>query len=691
MKRLAYLMLLPAALLLGVLCQVGHASTLPTIGQSVAGEIMLLGKRIPLPDGAWRVASAGFGRVARETPGPYGAIGGVLLVRPGGPTREFLLIHTNALPLRDGWGPPSECQTGAPLFSSVGEMRNLHNACSFVVPTRIGWLARAELPALGDDAEARASLPPWALIAGFRVSDRRDVLDMRYGIVPPATLGAAGWFGGADKLNGPQLALVAELGAWAQRARVPAFAALRDPADQVPAFPSPLQRSGSDIPPVGEEISALRLALYKLATYRLPASTASLLIAWGLSGNFYTGVQTMIWQGLTHSAVFFGNEMLWEQPQTLPAMPFTGGRDTVTTGKPRSARAAAPGLLFAAKGDALPLPAATRSLPSVTTIPVDGKLVPLPGDGWMTLARDETDRITGTVFARLDGKVLTGLALAHTNQLAQTAIIGTSSECGRSDLYFALTRYDTPEDGYCLYGKQVIPSQAAADNRLWAKALDRLRADGIPLPSPLMMIGARARTRENLLDVRYYFIPPATLTNRDRDDTGLSADPVAALQTWADMMQEPLELGVRGRALPPNASLPWPWDAEAVNTAIIDQAHAPLMALAAAGALDPAALRQQLAQADEALAIRERQRWSLWSRTVYKVATYRAASYVDSAAVSWLITGSVGQGFAFASINAVARPIMAYVNEIAWAHSSIGKAPASLTPVDFADIGPDFH
>ena len=59
--------------------------------------------------------------------------------------------------------------------------------------------------------------------------------------------------------------------------------------------------------------------------------------------------------------------------------------------------------------------------------------------------------------------------------------------------------------------------------------------------------------------------------------------------------------------------------------------------------------------------------------------------------VSWLITGSVAQGFAFASINAVARPVMAYVNEIAWANSGIGKAAATLAPVDFPEIGRDFR
>jgi uncharacterized membrane protein len=93
--------------------------------------------------------------------------------------------------------------------------------------------------------------------------------------------------------------------------------------------------------------------------------------------------------------------------------------------------------------------------------------------------------------------------------------------------------------------------------------------------------------------------------------------------------------------------------------------------------------------ADVALAERERQRWSLWARSAYKVATYRVLSYFDAIAVSWIITTSSEQSFAYATINAVAQPIMPYVNEIGWAGSGVGRAAASLQPVDFPEIGSD--
>jgi hypothetical protein len=201
----------------------------------------------------------------------------------------------------------------------------------------------------------------------------------------------------------------------------------------------------------------------------------------------------------------------------------------------------------------------------------------------------------------------------------------------------------------------------------------------------MMMTGARARTRENFIDARYYFAPLQT----GRDDAWMTPDPVAALQAWADLAQRGLELGVRGRLPAADAELPSPWDRNAVRSALIDQAHAQLVDLAAEGALDEAGLKQQLAAADVALAEREQQRWSLWKRSGYKVATYKVASWIDALAVSWLVTGSATQTLGISVAGSAIRPMLAYANEIGWAHSGIGKAPASLVPVDFPEIGRD--
>jgi hypothetical protein len=128
---------------------------------------------------------------------------------------------------------------------------------------------------------------------------------------------------------------------------------------------------------------------------------------------------------------------------------------------------------------------------------------------------------------------------------------------------------------------------------------------------------------------------------------------------------------------------------QAVRDALVSQAHAPLERLRQAGAIDDAELKRQLALADATLAERERQRWSLWARSTYKVATYRVLSYFDSVAVSWFITFSPEQSLAYATINAVAQPIMAYANAHGWVGSGAGQGSLSLQPIDFPELGRD--
>ena len=653
----------------------GHAQAalLPSIGQIVSDRVELLGKQVPLPPGAWAVASVGFGRANGEPPAAYGAIGGVLLVRPHD-SHEFLLIHTNALPVRDGWGQPHECQDGDVLMRSVAEPRDRHTGCSFVVAAHVARLSGPDLPALAGVKDIASLLPSWALVAGLRVSDRSDLLDIRYGVEPHEP-NAAGWFVAAGALDGRHREVVARLDAWAQRARVSAMAALRDPAGQVPPMPA-IAWDGPAKPPE-EEISALRLGLYKLATYRLPASALTLAIAWPLTGSFALGMQTVFWQGITHSAVYLGNELAWEWPSAVPVVSLTGGRAAKPAGDGR--------VTLAAIGSDLPLPAVRMPQPGFA---LDGKQVPLPAGDWEELSREQTDASTGIVLARIEDGHLLGLVIIHSNPQKLGAIFGGSPECSRRDVAFAVIRYDTPDDGYCAYGKLVLVGEGGENNSLWTRARERLAADHVAVPPALLMTGARARTRENFIDARYYFAPPAG-AGEGREDAWLSLDPTAALQAWADLAQPSLELGVRGRLPSLETGLPWPFPAEAVQVALEQQTRAPLETLAAAGALDQPALAEQLREAEGAAADREHQRWSLWTRSAYKVATYRAASWVDSFGVSWFITQSVNQGVAFASLNAVLRPMLAYANEIGWAHAAIGKAPASLLPAGFPEIGRD--
>jgi hypothetical protein len=670
MKRLFAALVGSVQLLcLAALPHVATAAILPHTGQVAAGHIELFGKRIPLPPGDWRVVAASFGHVSNEDPGAYGTIGNVMLTRPANDAQHgFVLIRTNALPVRGGWGPPAECVDDGALWRSVAEPRDLHNACAFVDVARSGKIAAW----IGDASIARL-LPPWALVAGFRASDRNDVVEARYGMVPTSRSQAA-WFGNWDSLGPAQQDLVQRLGDWAREARGASFGALREPPDQVPPIPPMVLASETVAAAPGEEITSLRLGLYKLATYRGPVTAWNWALASVLSGSIYTGATIAVWQSLTHSALYFGNEMAWEWPARVPAMSFAATRSVIQSTASDAATQTPGGFML------------------------NGKQVPLPSGAWTMLAEDAGPAASGVVLGRLDGKTLRGLAVVHANPKKTTDIFGATSDCARRDGYFSTIRYDTPVDGYCNYAKPVTPDDVAGDDPLWAKARTRLADAGVSIPSGFLEVGARARTRENFVDVRYYFPPDAAMTDADLNGTEPGAarvpassvllEHVVALQVWADLVQLPLEQGVRGR-METSAEVPWPWQMAAVRDALIGQAHAPLERLHEAGAIDDAELRRQLAFADAALAERERQRWSLWARSAYKVTTYRVLSYFDSIAVSWIITFSPELSLTYATINAVAQPIMAYVNEIGWAGSGVGRAAASLQPVDFPEIGRD--
>src|SRR4051794_10757243 len=276
--------------LAGVVCLFAGASValaaapapLPSVGQVIATRIVLFGKQFPLPAGEWRVASTSFAAVAGSDPGPYGTIGGVLLTREAGDAEpEFVLVRTNAVSVRGGWGPAPECASDKALFLSAAESRDLHAGCSFVFAARNGGLA-----AMVGDPRAEYLLPSWALVAGFRTSDRNDVIDIRYGVVPREPAPAA-WFGTSDSLGPRHQATLAQLGAWVQRARQTAYTALRSPLDQVPPIPD-LTLDGATARE-GEDITALHLGLLKTATYRSAGSLFSWGVASALAGDLYVG------------------------------------------------------------------------------------------------------------------------------------------------------------------------------------------------------------------------------------------------------------------------------------------------------------------------------------------------------------------------------------------------------------------
>jgi hypothetical protein len=166
------------------------AAESPEVGASFSGMFPLAGKQVALPEGTWTVVGRGFASVPELEGDAYGAIETVVLFRlDGSRVDAFVSASRNLVPVEEGWGTASEClgedvelpltltydSQGAHTFCGfVGEVRNVVTPAS---PT--AWRSAA----MYGKAHGLVPAATW-LMAGYRLSDRSDVLDVRYHFNP---------------------------------------------------------------------------------------------------------------------------------------------------------------------------------------------------------------------------------------------------------------------------------------------------------------------------------------------------------------------------------------------------------------------------------------------------------------------------------------------------------------------------
>ena len=152
--------------------------------------VKLADKQVALPEGSWTLVARGYEAVDELDTDAYGAVETLVLFRLDGSVVEaFVTASRNRAPIEEGWGTASEClgedvelplvlqfdAAGAHTFCGfVGEVRNVVTTAS---PD--AWKAAANYgKAQGLDTAAE-----W-LMAGYRLGDRYDVLDVRYHFNP---------------------------------------------------------------------------------------------------------------------------------------------------------------------------------------------------------------------------------------------------------------------------------------------------------------------------------------------------------------------------------------------------------------------------------------------------------------------------------------------------------------------------
>ncbi|MFO1039274.1 MAG: hypothetical protein U1E45_20715 [Geminicoccaceae bacterium] len=167
----------------------GPAAALAT-GEVRTRDVTLAGKTVPLPDGDWIVAGLSSQNLDLEGVGAFGAIeNAILFHREGDRVTAVAEINTNAVPVDDGWGIASSCVPGEQYLLVNRYRTRWDDSCVFVAPTFAP--AGNTGPKAWGEAQRAAALSGWSMpelwvTAGFRVSDRQDVVDVRYHFAPEA-------------------------------------------------------------------------------------------------------------------------------------------------------------------------------------------------------------------------------------------------------------------------------------------------------------------------------------------------------------------------------------------------------------------------------------------------------------------------------------------------------------------------
>jgi uncharacterized membrane protein len=166
-----------------------------SVGDRLSGHLTLANKQIPLPRGDWVMAGLGTQAFTMPAIGAFGAIQtAVLFLVRGDQIDAVLEVNTNSIPVNDGWGRTKSCAEGKQFLLLTHYKTGWETSCAFVEPTNFG--AESAGPPAWEQARGFASqhklaMPGLWLTAGFRVSDRQDLIDLRFHFNPRLTLGTS--------------------------------------------------------------------------------------------------------------------------------------------------------------------------------------------------------------------------------------------------------------------------------------------------------------------------------------------------------------------------------------------------------------------------------------------------------------------------------------------------------------------
>lgn len=306
------------ALLLSVLSAGAGAAEL------LSGHATLAGKQIPLPDGDWILA--GHDGAGRNGSTPFRTA--VFMQLDGRQVRAFVIATTNAEPGTAGWGLTRDCSRRDGTFAAIDYASAIDGACRFVgrvaTGTRPGtapaWIAAAEMA-----RQQGWTVPDQWLMAGVRLTDRRDVIDVRYHFADGNPRATVAW--SAQAMSAVQHGLHGRL----------------DAGDALP-MPDPASAAPTAVPPPAEPVSTTvstaaasevswGTSLMKTLSWRAVGTVGDLAVAYLFTGDPVLSGGLAATGAVVNSVLYFGHELAWGYSSEGPPMlEFPGASTDSSTG-----------------------------------------------------------------------------------------------------------------------------------------------------------------------------------------------------------------------------------------------------------------------------------------------------------------------------------------------------------------------
>jgi uncharacterized membrane protein len=298
--------------------------------QSFTGSFQLAGRPIALPAGEWRLladermpAEAD----ARTLPGLRTAI---LARLDGGTVIGLISATVNEAPATSGWGIAQDCARNDVYLAVTSYQSPIDVSCTFV--NHVVTPPRPSGPTVWHDAAARIaeagwSLPSTWLMAGFRVTDRQEFLDLRYHFNPdamappvPVTSWREGpWVADAVQRDHLHASLVNAVIRWAATTRPAVEQSLHDRPPQAadagwPWGGAPASGGGSAMPlALGVAAQGLdwETGLAKTLTWRVLGTMSDIAVAYGFTGSPMISGGIALVGAVVNGGLYFLHEMAW--------------------------------------------------------------------------------------------------------------------------------------------------------------------------------------------------------------------------------------------------------------------------------------------------------------------------------------------------------------------------------------------